>query len=458
MRNNELCLVMVLVSVAASMQSVRASEQPRVAGKHPDVRNGMDVVCRGSRIAVLPGTYVVNAKERKALGGEVAIPPIEKVEIKDLPVTLVADKVNSWLGGNRLIISKKDRRNLLPGSYTPGTLVIHDPSREDLKFSSLQDYTIDNTWGAFALTPSSRLKPGDKVKVTYTMSLRRVDALVIDKAGKPEIIKGTPSADCPELPAVPPGRFHLANIYRPFNAGDVLPVQVYVLGKPTPPVASVANTETLKPVLAKLKAGQPVTIVCWGDSVTNCGEASSPGNCYVGLFESMLKERFVSAKIKVINAGIGGSSTFSRLPKFAKEVLDFHPDVVTLEFVNDMGLPPDHMKKNYRQILKQTQEAGAVLVLITPHFVMPSWMNLPDGRGGETRLNVTFLREFAAANKVPLADAARRWEQLENIGMPYEILLRNGINHPEDRGHRFFAEELIRLFSSELGGRVERTN
>ena len=39
-----------------------------------------------------------------------------------------------------------------------------------------------------------------------------------------------------------------------------------------------------------------------------------------------------------------------------------------------------------------------------------------------------------------------RWEQLEFQGIPYETLLKNGINHPDDRGHRIFAEELMRYF------------
>ena len=57
----------------------------------------------------------------------------------------------------------------------------------------------------------------------------------------------------------------------------------------------------------------------------------------------------------------------------------------------------------------------------------------------EDELEATFTRYRQNAETL--------WAGLESIGVPYEILLRNGINHPEDRGHRFFAEELIRLFA-----------
>jgi hypothetical protein len=56
------------------------------------------------------------------------------------------------------------------------------------------------------------------------------------------------------------------------------------------------------------------------------------------------------------------------------------------------------------------------------------------------------LRRFARENRVPLADASRRWEELETLGIPYETLLANGINHPNARGHELFVEELMRFF------------
>ncbi|HOA73143.1 MAG TPA: glycoside hydrolase family 99-like domain-containing protein [Phycisphaerae bacterium] len=415
-------------------------------GRHPDVITGLDVYAYGDRIWIRPGTYWHGQRERTSQGGELIVPPVQIVEIKDLPLTLVADPVTQWRGGNRLIIHPNDRRNVLPDSFVPGSLMITDPRRPQVRFEAGRDYVLDDKWGAFSLTADSRLKPGDSVLVTYRMSTRRVDAIVLDAEGKPRLIEGPASADCPDLPVIPSGTFHLANVYHPFNAGGLKPEVIYVIGVP-PKAAPPERSEALQPVLAKLRDGSPVTIVCWGDSVTACGESSTPATCYVGLLESMLKERYPSAKLRVVNAGIGGTSTPGRFPNFQKEVLDFQPDVVTLEFVNDMGIPLDAMEKMYGDILQRTREAGAVLVLITPHFVRPDWMGQRSFRvTADPRPNVAFLRRFAAEHKLPLADAARRWEELDPLGIPYEILLRNGINHPEDRGHRFFAEELVKLF------------
>jgi hypothetical protein len=56
------------------------------------------------------------------------------------------------------------------------------------------------------------------------------------------------------------------------------------------------------------------------------------------------------------------------------------------------------------------------------------------------------LREFASKHNIALADASARWEHLSKEGILYLTLLNNTINHPDDRGHRLFAEELWACF------------
>jgi lysophospholipase L1-like esterase len=398
------------------------------------------------RLEVYPGKVSANGRTVETPAAVLDVPPIETHRIATDDYALAGGAVNNWMGGNRLRIDPvRDRRNLLPGSFVPGSLRIESRDAARTPFAEGRDYTVDTRWGAFALAPSGRLKPDEHVRVTYELSFRRVDSLVADEAGKLLYMCGEPSADCPLPPALPPHTVHLANVYRPFNAGAVQPYDVYPIivqePKPRPPHTGPKPVRTLD----KLRKGEPVTIVCWGDSVTACGESSTPDKCYVNLLESRLRGRYPKATIRVINAGIGGTSTQGRLPGFQKEVLDFKPDLVTLEYVNDMGLPNDALKRNYEKILRRLGETGAELILITPHFTMPEWMELRHGRGPEKRRGVMFLRRFAAEHKVPLADASKRWEELEDLGVPYETLLRNGINHPDDRGHAFFAEELMRV-------------
>jgi lysophospholipase L1-like esterase len=374
------------------------------------------------------------------------IDPADRVEWREIPVTLVDGKVQSFRGGNRLPISATDKRNLTPDAYVPNSLRIIVPGQERRFFHSPADFIMDDRWGAFEVPAGSSLKIGTKVLLRYQASLRRIDSLVLTRDGEFRVIRGEPSCDCPMPPELSDGDGLLANIYRPFQSEAVLPAHVYVPSPDPVPPPPLVHPERLEPVLRKLRSGDEVTIVCWGDSVTVGGDASTPEKSYVGLFKTMLAERFPDARIEVINAGIGGSNTRSRFPQFQAEVLDHQPDLVTLEFVNDMGTPDDELASRYPQILERVREAGAELLLITPHFTRPDWMGLKDARGKDPRTAVAFLRRFSREHQVPLADASRRWEQLEHLGIPYETLLRNGINHPDDRGHRIFAEELMRYF------------
>ncbi|HPU34228.1 MAG TPA: glycoside hydrolase family 99-like domain-containing protein [Phycisphaerae bacterium] len=433
----------------ASSSTAGSVKRVRLAGVHPAVVKGMDLLCRDGRIELAPGEARIGDRVVTTAGGSVALKPAEIVSQSTAPITLVEGPVNQWYGGNRLTLGPDTGRNVLPGSFVPGTLRLVDPAAPEQVVATEEDVVMDPQWGAFALKPGGKLQPGQKVVAHFKMSLRRVDTLVLDAQGRLVLIDGEPSPDGPLIPEVPADALRLANLYRPFHAAGVEPEHVYVIRMPAPEPPPRGDTAALAPVLQKLRAGQDVTVVCWGDSVTACGDTSSPQTCYVGLLESGLKARFPEARIRVINAGIGGSSTPVRLPNFQKEVLAHKPDVVTLEYVNDMSLPVERMSKLYEEILRRTREAGAVLVIITPHFVMPAWMPFTEpGHSRDPRPGVAFLRKFARENGVPLADAAFRWEQLEALGIPYEILEKNGINHPDDRGHVLFAEELLRLFDN----------
>lgn len=425
--------------------AARHGKVVELKGVDPAVKSSIALHCWEDRIAIDAGEVRIGGQIVNSAAACLIIPPAETRKI-DLPVTLKAGAVKNWLGGNRLVVAPNDHWNVLPGSFVGGSLKVIDPAHPEKVFEAGRDYTIDATWGAFAIVETGHLKPEQQVVARYQMSLRRVDAIVIDASRRPSAIQGTPSATCPEPPSIPPNTLHLANIYRPFGATTVEPEHLFPITAARPDLSPITDAPSLAPVLGKLRDGKAVTIVCWGDSVTQGGDASSPAKNYVSRFERMLKERFPKARIKVINAGIGGSSTLSRLKDIQKEVLDFKPDLVTLEFVNDMGLPADMMQRHYSEILARTGQAGAALIILTPHFVMPGWMGLKGNRGVDGRPGVAFLRKFTKDNNVPLADASKRWELLEKLGIPYETLLRNGINHPDDRGHLIFAEELMRFF------------
>jgi lysophospholipase L1-like esterase len=211
--------------------------------------------------------------------------------------------------------------------------------------------------------------------------------------------------------------------------------------------------------LAKIAAGQQVKIVCWGDSVTAGGDATN-GNSYPNVFSRMLKEKFPHSDITVSVVAVGGSGSVNWLDP---EKYPFHgksdicrwekvaaekPDLVTLEFVNDAWMINEAMVyKTYSEILRRVKALGAELILIAPHFTMPMMMGFKSVKERESRPYVIALRKFAQDNRLGVADVSARWEHLADEGIPYVIYLKNSINHPNDRGHVLFAEELMKTFA-----------
>ena len=96
------------------------------------------------------------------------------------------------------------------------------------------------------------------------------------------------------------------------------------------------------------------------------------------------------------------------------------------------------------------ERAGAELILITPHRTFfpqdveqhPAMLHEEDRRP-----YVANLIRFAEEHGLAVADASARWSHLAAEGIPFCTLLRNGLNHPEDRGHAIFAEELMKCFA-----------
>src|SRR5262249_45024391 len=128
-------------------------------------------------------------------------------------------------------------------------------------------------------------------------------------------------------------------------------------------------------------------------------------------------------------------------------VIEPHPDLVIMEFVNDAYLTPPQVEEKYSALQKRFQAAGIEWIVMTPHFVRPDWMGVNTLRvETDPRPYVTGLRAFASRHNVALADASLRWGHLLKEGLPYITLLSNSINHPDDRGHRLYALALMELF------------
>ena len=173
--------------------------------------------------------------------------------------------------------------------------------------------------------------------------------------------------------------------------------------------------------IAKLRSGERLRVLAWGDSVTHAGYLPHPDQRWQVQFVTRLKERFPQADIELLHLGWGGRNTGSFLAEppgsaynYAEKVLSAKPDLVVSEFVNDAGLSAAQTFERYGRILKDFQSIGAEWAILTPHYVRPDWMGLKSERDcdDDPRAYVEALRRFAEENPVALADAAQRYGQI----------------------------------------------
>ncbi len=117
-----------------------------------------------------------------------------------------------------------------------------------------------------------------------------------------------------------------------------------------------------------------------------------------------------------------------------------------VEFVNDADLDISRVDDLYGEILSRLRDLGAEVILCTPHFTSMEMMGFRALTEPDRRPYVHALRRFTDSNHIALADVSARWEHLWKEGVPYVTLLSNAINHPDDRGHRIYAEEVLKCF------------
>jgi lysophospholipase L1-like esterase len=138
-------------------------------------------------------------------------------------------------------------------------------------------------------------------------------------------------------------------------------------------VAAPLDT-ALPRTLGKLRAGEPVTVIGFGDSITTYVGGDwvhpypgvFPELMYYGVFARHLESRFPEADITVINAGVGGNTTVSALARLERDVIAKNPDLVFVVLgANDSGfLSLAEYEANLRTIVSRIKETGSDVVVL----------------------------------------------------------------------------------------------
>ena len=210
------------------------------------------------------------------------------------------------------------------------------------------------------------------------------------------------------------------------------------------PVAVKQQPEQLTRVLAKLRGKKPIKLVALGDSITQGFNASGfkPSlappyqPAYPQLVANTLQKRFGS-KVTLVNLGVAGTEPGWGL-KMVPKVTEEKPDLVLLAFgMNDGGGFEEKMLKLRDDVIAANPEAD--IVLVAPMTMNPLFAGA-DGFVKKAKI----LGKMVIAN-VAVADVTTPWLEILKK-KPFSDLSGNNVNHPNDFGHRLYAQVILELF------------
>jgi len=176
-----------------------------------------------------------------------------------------------------------------------------------------------------------------------------------------------------------------------------------------------------------------------GDTVVFLGDSITQQRLYTRYVEEFCLTRFPDWRLRFINAGWSGDRTPPGAQRMARDVLVFHPNVVTLCFgMNDgryhafQQAELDAFLDGYRSILDQLKEHHARAVLLTNGAICPE-----HAPGRLKDYNAT-LEKFADAS---LALARQRGIDAGDLFHP--MLKTIHALHQEKAGHLFPPRECV---------------
>lgn len=208
----------------------------------------------------------------------------------------------------------------------------------------------------------------------------------------------------------------------------------------------VFDEAALPRTLARLKAGEPFTLGVSGDSISAGGDASGLNDApprqppFVDLVAAQLRASYKSP-LTLKNRAVGGWSIANGLADLDK-LLAEKPHLIVMAYgMNDVGRrDPAWFSDRAREFVSRVRAAdpNIELILVTPMLGHAEWVHTPREMFGKYRDELKAL----AGPGIAFVDVGDVWAEL--LARKHDLdLTGNGLNHPNDFGHRLYAQSIL---------------
>jgi acyl-CoA thioesterase-1 len=200
--------------------------------------------------------------------------------------------------------------------------------------------------------------------------------------------------------------------------------------------------------IAKLRDKKPLRIVVIGDSISvGCNASGWAGGppfqpAYPELVRQNLQKRY-GGEVSLTNLSVSGMSTDWALTMIDK-IVEPHPDLVIVAFgMNDAsGRPAAEYQAKTKSVMDQVRAKlpEAEFILVATMIGNRDWISLKQELFPQYCDALKKLR----APGVAVADVTSIWAEFLKHKQHYD-LTGNGVNHPNDFGHRVYAQVISGL-------------
>lgn len=212
------------------------------------------------------------------------------------------------------------------------------------------------------------------------------------------------------------------------------------------------DEQALTRTIGRLRKGQSVSIVLIGDSISSgCNASGWAGGVpyqpsFPGLLQQHLEARYES-KVQMTNPSVSGKDT-----RWVLSTVDLvvkpKPDLVIVAFgMNDAaGRSAKEYQANTKAVITKIREKlpDTEFILVATMLGNPDWPRLKQELFPQYR---DALKELCEPG-IALADMTSIWTEFLKRKQDWD-LTGNGVNHPNDFGHRVYAQVLSTLLVPE---------
>jgi hypothetical protein len=216
----------------------------------------------------------------------------------------------------------------------------------------------------------------------------------------------------------------------------------------------LSQSEKFSKTIQKLKTGENVNIVFYGDSITTGANSSKTINVapyaenWTEMVTNYLKQTYKTENINYTNTAVGGTKTTWGIENVESRVNDYNPDLVILGFgMNDPDLTAETYQSQIQSIIDAiiVKNAECEIMLVAP--MLPN-SEVAGFYGNQYSFESALENITMLYDNIGLAKVTSMHQIILGRKRHYDMT-GNNVNHPNDFLARIYAQTIMKSLIGE---------